>query len=122
MNEYQQKWLHELRSGGHTQGRFGLISDVSPEPGKAYCCLGVAACFVFGDDRVDENKAYLSTLSPEYLLALDLSRDEEYILGQVNDYWNFSFAQIADILELSFETGDSVLTSIEALHAGLFQR
>lgn len=105
MNTIQRKWLDELRNGGHQQGRGQLVS--SDCEGEFYCCLGVAACYVFGASRPPDSATYLSDLSPFYITILGLSRIDESHLANLNDA-GYTFDQIADVLERVFMTNETV--------------
>lgn len=120
MNEHQRRWLHELRHGGHQQGREQLAT-YDPETGTwSFCCLGVAAHHVFGEpipaveDLAYEQPCYLFSLRPDHSAALGLTKDDEHDLGQLNDE-GLTFEQVAVVLELAFDTGKDVRTAARAL-------
>lgn len=109
------KWVTALRSGGYTQAKSRLRKDA------AMCCLGVA-CHISEIGRWDDDGRYVtatdrsfSALPEEVQVWLgfdnsdpDLQTGLEYDAGisvsatSLNDYRNFTFADIADALERTY--------------------
>lgn len=113
--EVKQKWVAALRSGEYTQGQ-GSLKNAKSE----YCCLGVL-CDVAkkeGQEVVEKyltfegvyafdgkwlfpphsvrDWAQLSTEAPYVLVGAGMER-----LDHLNDSGDFSFNQIADLIEAS---------------------
>lgn len=112
LNEYQQKWVNELRNGGHRQGKGQLAKadyDSSDEiAGWEYCCLGVAACKVFGFDPTEYG--HMGIIGGELAgeaEALGLDTEDQDQLAILNDYYNLSFDQIADVIEQMVAYGEA---------------
>lgn len=113
--EVKQKWVAALRSGEYTQGQ-GSLKNAKSE----YCCLGVLCdvakreglaviekylpfegLYTFDGDMTFlpmsvENWAQLSTEAPYVLVGAGMER-----LDHLNDSGDFSFDQIADLIEAS---------------------
>ena len=113
--EVKQKWVAALRSGEYTQGQ-GSLKNAKSE----YCCLGVLCSvakkeglevvekyntklesYTFDGDRTFlpysvRDWAQLSTEAPYVLVGAGMER-----LDHLNDSGDFSFDQIADLIEAS---------------------
>jgi hypothetical protein len=101
-----QKWANELRSGLHEQGR----NTLEDEDGRL-CCLGLA-CKIF----IPENKQKISDgvlkgfypinqpNAPTWLRRIDakLNRKLGSKLSYLNDRMDYSFDEIADLIELVY--------------------
>jgi hypothetical protein len=123
LTKSQQKWVDALRSGNYKQGWNYL------RQGDRYCCLGVGcevlelkrgevkggACYAYGADRGDVS---LSPIELREELKIDGSGSfktavikkgiEHLTLTALNDSGNFTFLQIADIIEEKFKQGDFI--------------
>jgi len=101
------KWIEALDSGeykqarGYLQGRYG------------FCCLGVACKILIPDDKIakDEHGRIDGALpdnqphSPKWLDDINdkfLDKTGEYSLSDLNDDENFTFTEVATMLELVF--------------------
>ena len=116
--EIKQKWVEALRSGEYSQGKLSLYD------GTNYCCLGVL-CNLYMNEK-NETWYYLtgeicsdsyycngeSELLPEYVMDwAELNRQDPLVnenslhfnsLVGLNDTLNYTFAQIADVIEAQF--------------------
>lgn len=105
--EIKQKWVEALRSGMYTQGK-GQLRE-----GDAFCCLGVLCDIHSKETGTEWSDAgaycYVGLLSPEVQeWAGVTSNGGGYIrlngiggmsLPTLNDELNYSFEQIADLIE-----------------------
>lgn len=113
--EVKKKWVAALRSGDYTQG-LGSLKNAKSE----YCCLGVLCdvaqkeglaliekyrtyekAFTFDGEKTFlpysvRDWAQLSTEAPYVLVGAGMER-----LDHLNDSGDFSFNQIADLIEAS---------------------
>ena len=98
-----EKWCKALRSGEHKQTKYRLQDD------KGHCCLGVA-CDIFipktkkelyGDVYLRGRIPWAQSHSPEWLSCIDelIAEKTGKYLTHLNDIYDFSFDEIADILE-----------------------
>lgn len=114
--EIKQKWLNALRNGEYTQGRYQLRDD-----NNNFCCLGVLTDLYLKETNQEwiegeEQFAYLApsqggnnggVLIQEVIewAGLKLANPElttkntEVVISDLNDYYNYSFDQIADLIE-----------------------
>ena len=116
--EIKQKWVEALRSGEYSQGKLRLYN------GRSYCCLGVL-CNLYLNEK-NEDWYYLagsgdnyycngeSERLPQYvmdwaelnrqdpLVSVELDNLDETSLSGLNDDLNYTFAQIADVIEAQF--------------------
>lgn len=120
MNEFQQRWVDELRNGGHKQGKgrlAGAAYNIKRElVGWEYCCLGVAACKVAGAS--EEEFGGLETMHDvgafdDFTRALGLGQSEQDDLADLNDRYNLTFGEIADVIERMITNAESPM---EAAH------
>lgn len=111
LNEFQQEWVNELRNGGHAQGK-GQLANASygynrELVGWEYCCLGVAACKVFGfNPTVYGHMGIIGGELEGGAEALGLDTEDQDQLAILNDYYNLSFDQIADVIEQMVAYGE----------------
>lgn len=89
-------WCAALRSGKYKQGTVYLYAD------KKYCCIGVG-CIVAGADK----KQILGQNYPDgdfdFIRAIDYDfMNHGYSLSALNDDEQFTFDEIADLLELVY--------------------
>ena len=126
--ELNKQWIVELRSGKHKQARGALA--VKLEDGTlSYCCLGIAACWVLGEELIDETHDLAKSIaipvlkrnpgevsrffaqveeSPTSLLTYEM-RDKLGLTGTAgsstdnSDGWSFPLASLNDNLGISFE-------------------
>lgn len=100
------KWCAALDNGEYPQGKYKLQSKTG------YCCLGVG-CKIFTPEdkqRKDEfgylvgDTAISQPDAPEWLkdISSDVNRKIGTSLVLLNDHSNFSFSEIATILELLY--------------------
>lgn len=112
-------WTAALRSGEYTQAKHAM--RVVHTGGWSYCCLGVA-CDVWGGGRWDMNEYVyngdesMGTLpvamatrvgieqhNPNFLRGLGYTdpfgNETEAYASELNDIYNFTFDQIADLVE-----------------------
>jgi hypothetical protein len=113
--EIKQKWVEALRSGEYTQGKLRLYN------GRSYCCLGVL-CNLYMNEKNETWYYLISETSDNYycdgesellpvavmdwaelnsgngdpLVNVDV---EIKSLAELNDTLNYTFAQIADVIE-----------------------
>lgn len=104
-----QKWANALRSGKYSQTQRVL------QDSKGYCCLGVACeIFIPKSKRILNNVGQLAGVIPsdqkkvptwlkdvEYH-QLPIYMDDNIYLTELNDTYDFSFDEIADIIELVY--------------------
>lgn len=113
-----QKWLEALRSGSFVQGKGRLKYNI--DGGVKYCCLGVA-CDVaiangvvlnvndlpFNNFVIDKKyyfDGYGESLPPKVQIWLGIDDEDpqvtsDYSAAGLNDSGNYSFAEIADMIE-----------------------
>jgi len=126
MNEAQQAWLDELRSGRHTKCT-GSLRKTSPNGDDRYCALGLANVSLGGewelfdapsDGSIIWKAANTNTIEDDHFLpnefidALGLDYESEKRVYRINDALiedledeTRTFEEIADILE-AFFNGD----------------
>lgn len=104
LNENAKKWVKALRSGEYNQCTSQLQDH------KGYCCLGVA-CAVYeketGNELYKENGQYNSgNLTDSYQevkkwlgLNTSIGSYKGGNLAALNDIENYTFKQIADVIE-----------------------
>ena len=95
-------WINALRNKHYKQGKGSLESH-----GK-YCCLGVLQKELDGDvERYDDNSS-MGTPSKKWCESHKLpypfwknadSVHTEYNLTDLNDFYDYSFEQIAEVIE-----------------------
>lgn len=101
LNENAKKWVEALRSGKFHQTKECLYDD------RGYCCLGVACHIMYeGDDSKYEGSDGELPDEVRDWLGLDgnlgeYHDGEEFYcdLVTLNDDRNYTFAQIADVIE-----------------------
>jgi hypothetical protein len=103
-----QKWANALRSGKFKQGKHKLEDEYGN-----LCCLGVG-CKIFTPRNLQKVKYETSRLAgvdpieqqhaPQWLktIDLDLFRKSNYHFTDLNDSLNYTFNEIADIIELMY--------------------
>lgn len=98
-------WIKSLRSGKYTQGKGSLQSD------KGYCCLGVACKVLIPEDKLNMFHGHLYGVMPtsqEYApkwlrdISNDFNLKTNKDLWMLNDCDDFTFDEIADLLELVY--------------------
>lgn len=120
--EIKKLWVNALRSGNYRQGKY-MLHNISE---NAYCCLGVLCdialkniqiktviveskkspdkYMVFGDNQ---NKQFLPQEivlwagikdNPEMLIT-DAYFDRLVAITDLNDYTEYNFSQLADLIE-----------------------
>lgn len=127
----RQIWVEALKSGNWGQAQGALIRKEESDIGFSYCCLGVAACVVgeavtsfqgipgFYDSprpgqRFVRNEWYGSLLPPSTKEALGLTEDGPFAmwrgkavsLTMLNDGFNWSFPEIAAVIEAQDDDWD----------------
>jgi len=90
----RKAWVKALRSGKYKQTKSALVNG----RGDAYCCLGVAACALFGVTHQNAQRRGRQYLTPEELKALGLSREQQAKLARANDGGK-EFVVIATMIE-----------------------
>ena len=114
----KQKWVEALRSGEYSQGKFKLYD------GTNYCCLGVL-CNLYLNEK-NEDWYYLangvgnyycdgqSETLPQFvmdwaeldrhdpLVSVESNNLDKTSISGLNDDLNYTFAQIADVIEAQF--------------------
>ncbi len=96
-------WVTALRSGDYKQGKYYLY-----KPNGCHCSLGVLGS-VLGIDNADMslagNLSQINALSERftsrYVALRDDNSGERYSLTIMNDYYDWSFDEIADKIEES---------------------
>jgi len=104
--EIKKAWIEALRSGKYKQGQLSLKHN------NCYCCLGVL-CEI--NHKLDEygyiiegGKEYLNEeLEKEFNIGYNgyfkgFSINEKLCLTELNDFTDFTFEQIAEVIELYF--------------------
>ena len=121
----RKKWIAALRSGKYRKGK-GYLKQKDTHRNK-YCCLGVACELAFKDDRIappiiendsfdssikvykfEKESAYLPYKVQERLgvtkNTIRINYDETTVnVAALNDEYDLSFKQIADLLEKTFK-------------------
>lgn len=95
------KWIQALRSGKFKQGKGRLESS------GGYCCLGVACKVLIHEDNLSYREGVLygdfpnDQASPFWLTKInyDFKTKTGKDLSNLNDNADFSFDEIADLLE-----------------------
>lgn len=105
------EWLKRLRSGSYAQGNHALCS-ITPE-GRRYCCLGVLAEIMVEADLMhrfdgEHDTTYdgdgMANEDPQVYLPPELIHGEvQRKLAVLNDSAGYTFLQIADEIERSYE-------------------
>jgi hypothetical protein len=98
-----KKWCKALDSGKYKQAKGYLQTK------DGYCCLGVA-CKLFNknhpikDGTLQGNMPSLYYQDPQWLIDinLDFSSKAGSALSMLNDYGNYTFPEIATLLELVY--------------------
>lgn len=108
-----RKWANTLRSGKYPQAKGKLQTE------QGYCCLGVA-CLLFIPEKLRryDSNGHLSRMTPahqevapKWLKYIERnlgmkqylhSPEEPIYLITMNDQLNFSFDEIADVIELIY--------------------
>lgn len=127
IQEHRRLWLEALRSGKYTQGRMRLATTYGDDIPVRYCCLGVAcdvaiksgldldvakvdggAALTFdGGSRVLPDRVQewlgLEDRSPELR-----STSEMMSLVGLNDSGDYTFEEIADLIEKHGFLGDMI--------------
>lgn len=101
-----QKWIDTLRSGKYSQAKYTLQTRTG------YCCLGVA-CDIFIKDKKLANGILFGNSpknqpnSQEWLANInhDFFIKTTFHLSHLNDNKNFSFDEIADLLQAIYIEG-----------------
>jgi hypothetical protein len=115
--ELKQKWIDALRSGEYQQGKKRLCT----EDGR-YCCLGVLQMVADGvtEPYTQESggvlpsqewtnahpvEFYNNVGNPSRFPAFRIELDERYNVDvwELNDVYEFTFSQIADLIEKQVE-------------------
>jgi hypothetical protein len=103
--EYKQKWIDALRSGKYKQGKGCLRS------GDNYCCLGVLCDIVdpkYFTHGTNGYRSYLPLHIQDRVGIEDPDGRLHHSIGQfntligLNDSAEYTFEQIADIIEEQF--------------------
>lgn len=114
-----QAWIDALRSGEYEQGTDMLKNGKT----DCFCCLGVLADLevkkgtaTWEPDSLGASYDYL--VLPDgmsYMTDIPLAFNEKYgltgespLLVQLNDVWDYTFEQIADLLERKLIKGEAV--------------
>lgn len=98
----KKRWISALRSGKFRQGR-GVLHR-SDNRGDRYCCMGILC--VLGNVEVTSRSddvvqyGYHQDFPPS---SIGLGRDDADILAEANDDARWTFAEIADWIELFVE-------------------
>jgi hypothetical protein len=109
-------WIKALRSGEYTQGKHKL-STINDDGDTCYCCLGVLQKVI--SDKVESRKALPSkewadahgmAFSPHGRRYNQTDANPTFAmagkvvpLAALNDAFNYSFEQIADLIETQIE-------------------
>ncbi len=102
-----RRWCKELRSGKYNQTTHNLQDK------HGYCCLGVACKVFIPKDQLELHTygSYISggvpanqPYSPMWLMNIreDFSGKTDKLIDLLNDEEDFSFDEIADVLELVY--------------------
>jgi hypothetical protein len=105
-----QKWVKALRSGKYKQAQ-ELLRKVDRETGEVvgHCCLGVL-CDLYRKEKRKGWSPRLGAAYPSDTVASWAGMDhwnpkvDGVELAQLNDAYNKSFAEIADIIEANYKT------------------
>ena len=117
------RWIDALNAGVYQQGRDRLRPTTD-----SYCCLGVA-CDLYDptgwhkdDLGLYDNRGHTTIPSSELHDRLGLTAEEALVLARLNDYHEFTFPMIADVVttmrarlrRVSFKTdsGDDLLCNL----------
>jgi hypothetical protein len=106
--EIKAQWLAALRSGEYEQGSGTLKTDLGQ-----YCCMGVLCKLAADQDVVSEKDEFYGQMYPSYKVITwsgiptlnpvvtvnGLGSEGRVNLADLNDTYNYSFAQIADLIE-----------------------
>jgi hypothetical protein len=109
--EELKTWISALRSGNYEQGKGNLQTN------KGFCCLGVACKVLIPVDqqKLNANGFLHGSLpddqpnAPEWLQEIDDNFREKTgkRLVSLNDYENYSFDEIANLLEKNYLTSNT---------------
>lgn len=119
-----QKWIDALRSGEYKQGK-GRLKYSNQDGDVKHCCLGVACEVALVDgvgleltnnpmniytDRKYFFDGYGESIPPKVQKWLGVDDDdpritEEYSAAGLNDSGNYTFSEIADLLEEKYING-----------------
>lgn len=95
--ELKAKWVTALRSGDYKQGTNYLLTyEVNPK--GTYCCMGVLGCMQGIEAKWLTNRMHLSDI---YGAPHVLPERMETFLASLNDGSKWTFAQIADWVEVN---------------------
>ncbi len=100
-----KKWIEALRSGKYTQTK-RVLQDTN----NGYCCLGVACKVLIPEDKqfthtvfnnLKGNMPAEQPNAPEWLKMMDSDFEEKTgrYLTSLNDNYDFTFEDIANVLE-----------------------
>lgn len=110
--EIKEKWVEALRSGDYKQGKSQLAFN------DKYCCLGVLCELAFQEGIVEKTKTDESNSTyydndwaylPKKVMAWSGIRNNSgaplsgTALSVLNDEENYTFDQIADVIDLKWE-------------------
>lgn len=109
-SEEALKWSAALRSGKYKQGKY-YLEDSNNE----FCCLGVACKVFIPEDKINKRMngriygAYPSCTNqphaPEWLININndfFHKTSEDLLSAFNDRFDYSFDEIADLIEMVY--------------------
>jgi hypothetical protein len=102
-----EKWIKALRSGEYKQSKNALQSN------QGFCCLGVACDVIISQDKkqLSSDKNLSGGVpehqknSPRWLSKINMNIASKFgvPLTQLNDYYKYSFDDIADVLTFFYE-------------------
>lgn len=102
MIERRKAWVEALRSGDYKQGKWEMYNSCR----DTYCCLGVGHKLATGENPKRSSTDGYDIVKEYYGLKDQLGRygnDGDKALFHHNDTDDYSFNQIADIIELAPE-------------------
>lgn len=110
--EWKAKWIEALRSGKYKQGKYCLAQVDNNDQKQSYCCLGVL-CEISGKNY-DEHQlglplnvqdltelSFLPTVNSPEVEEIKCLFQKKVSLSALNDSFNYSFEQIADLIEVN---------------------
>lgn len=100
--ELNERWIEALRSGKYEQGKHVLESNDG-----CFCCLGVASKVHKNDHYPNITKVLFSYKDFGIIRGLGYIRFATFDDGSLtdyNDYYGWTFEEIADLLEASLES------------------